>query len=197
MTEGPTDSPRHTNKSSSSSSTKEKHWKKCLNIFGKHKTRQSSGNSVTWRVPREDLGKPIWNHEEKCCISRSHKFELDTNLGRHNPKLLFQLYPYGESSDCGEYMTMIVRITTSEKCPPLPSTASVQISLTVRDEHSDGENSILNRISVEEHLNLGYFPIRQVVQHQQLKKSRSKYIYFNMEIHCCRLESNQQTRQTL
>ena len=81
-------------------------------------------------------------------------------------------------------MTMIVRVNTSDKCPPLPPSATVQISLTVRDDGSEGEGSVLNQTSVEKHLNLGYFPIRQVVQHCQLKKSRSKFIYFDLEMTC-------------
>ena len=186
--EGAIGGPPHANKPGLT--CKEKQWKRCLNIFGKHKTKRNSGNTITWRVPRDDLGKLVWNHDKKNrCISRSHKFELDTNLGRHNPKLLFQLYPYGESSDCGEYVTMIVRINTSDKCPPLPPSATVQISLTVcDDDNSDGERCVLNRTCVEEHLNLGYFAIRQVVRHGQLKKSRSKYIYFDLEINCSRLD---------
>ena len=124
------------------------------------------------------------------CITRSHKLQLNTNLGRHSPKLSFQLYPYGESLDRGEYVTMIVRITTSDKCPPLPVSSKVHVKLTVRedagrgDTEGGGEVRFINQCSTEEQLDLGYFRIRQVVRHDKLMKSHSKYIYFDIEATC-------------
>ena len=162
---------------------KEKNWRKRFGFFGKNKTKQqhcsAGSSSFTWRVLRDDLNKPIWSHDERRCISRSNKLELDTNYGRRNPKLSFQLYPYGESEDLGEYVTMIVRINTSDKCPPLPPSSMVHITLTVRDNDSSME-SILHHCTVEEHLDLGYFRIFRVLKHDQLMKSHSKYIYFDV-----------------
>ena len=94
---------------------------------------------------------------------------------------------------------MIVRITTSDKCPPLPSTSKVHISLVVRADSSDKDSSSceLNRCSIEEHLDLGYFRIHQVVKHDQLMKSHSKYIYFDMEAMCSGVELEGGSRKRL
>ena len=94
-------------------------------------------------------------------------------------------------------MTMIVRVSTSEKCPPLPHSAVVHISLTVREEAGASEKTILNQTAVEQGLNLNYFSIQRVVQHCQLKRSHSKYIYFDMEISCRGLEVEPASRAGL
>lgn len=164
-------------------------WRKLwLHLKSRNKTtmqklaRQGGeGDVVLWKVQREELGRPIWNHDKKCCITRSSKYDLDTHLGRYNPKLQFQLYPYGESEDCGESMTMIVRIHTSDRTPPLPSSASVSIVLSVYDEQNGRKHS-LNCCTAQKPLDLGYFPIRRVVTHDALRKSKSKFIHFEMKI---------------
>ena len=112
--------------------------------------------------------------------------ELDANLGRLNPKLSFQLYPYGESEDFGKFVTMIVRIYTSEKCPPLPSSSKMHLSLVVRADGSDKESTgpVLHECYVEEYLHLGFFRIHKVVSHDKLKECHSKYIYFELKATC-------------
>lgn len=186
---------------------KEKKWRRKWAFFSKHRGKQISSSSFTWRVLRDDLSKPIWRHDERHCISRPHKFPLDASLGRHNPKLSFKLYPYGESTDRGEYTTMIVRISTSDKCPPLPASSKVHVKLTVRadgsgksegsERESGSEMCVLNECSTEEQLDLGYFRIHQVVRHDKLKKSHSKYIYFDVEATCSGMDDHYNFRDRL
>lgn len=178
---------------------KEKNWRKKLSFFSKNKSKRNSApNSFTWKILRDDLSKPIWSHDEKRCITRSPKLEIDANLGRRNPKLSFQLYPYGESEDSGEFSTIIVRIYTSDKCLPLPASSKVHVSLTVRADSNEKDTScILRQCSVEEHLDMGYFRIRKVVRHDQLMKSHSKYIYFDVEATCSGVEAEERLRGRL
>jgi hypothetical protein len=172
----------HTTKTSS----KERNsWKRFF-PFGKSKSKQKSGLSFTWKLRRNDLSKTIWSHDETRCITQSQKMELDTNLGRCNPRLSFQLYPYGESEDYGKFVTMIVRINTSDKCPPLPSSSKVHMSLVVRADSSDKESNgdVLHECCAEEYLHLGFFRIHKVVSHDKLKECHSKHIYLEVKATC-------------
>ena len=142
-------------------------------------------------MAREDLSKTICRHNERHFITHSHKIELDAYLGRRNPKLSFQLYPYGESEDFGKALTLLVRITTSEKCPPLPPLSKVKVSVVVKDDGSDKatERCEMNRCSVEESLDMGYFRIHGILNHAQVIKSRSKHIYLDIVATCSGIEA--------
>ena len=56
------------------------------------------------------------------------KLELDANLGKLNPKLLFQLYPNGLFEDEKKAVTMAVRIS---KSPPLLPSSMIHMKLVV------------------------------------------------------------------
>ena len=150
-------------------------WKK---IFLKHK----SCHSLTWKVARDDIVRPIWRLGEKRCIIWSQKFELDLHFGKLNPKLSFSLYPCGEFKDANKAVTMAVQIVTPSKCPPLPPSSKLRLSLVVRED--DGEAK--KPITVEEKLNMNTFYICNVISlsHDDLKVSVSKYFYFDIEASC-------------
>ena len=164
-------------------------WKK-LSLF-RGKSRQASNHSLTWKVAREDLMKPVWRHEDSRCITRPHKFELDASLGKHNPKLSFSLYPCGQFVDAGKSVTMGVRIFTSDKCPPLPPSSKIHLSLVVWDGEREGEGRELNRRHVAERLNMSVIYIHGLITHQLLKDSRSKYFYLDFEVSCSAVNVHQ------
>jgi len=147
--------------------------------FFKNKSQHSSDHSLTWKVVREDLMKPVWRHEESRCITRPHKFELDAGLGKHNPKLSFIHYPCGQFEDSGKCVTMAVRISTSDKCPPLPPNAKLHLSLVVWD----GEREVSRR-NIAEKLNMSVFYVRGLITHDRLKESHSKHFHLDIDVSC-------------
>ena len=151
--------------------------------FLKSKSRTATqSHSFSWKVSREDLIKPIWRHKEQRCVTRPSKFELDANLGKHNPKLSFILYPCGQFQDAGKAVTMAVRIAISEKCPPLPPASKLHLALVMWDGEREGIE--VNRRKVEEKLNTSMFYIYNLIDHDQLKLSRSKNFHLDFEVSC-------------
>ena len=136
----------------------------------------TSLTSFTWKVLRYDLIMPIWRHQPQANITHPVKLELDANQGKHNPKLTFQIFPFGLHGDQGNAVTLAVRITTPDKCPPLPLSSEIQLTLLVLDE----EGVEVNRCpTVTEKLsNISIFYIPAVITHTQLKESK----YFNLEV---------------
>ena len=142
----------------------------------KRKSSQSFTPSFDWKVARDDIARPIWKLGEKQCIRCSQKFALDLNFGKHNPKLSFSLFPRGEFKDTNKAVTMAVKIDTPSKCPPLPPSSMLHLSLTVREGDGVGET-----FTVEEKLNMNTFYIYGLISHDHLKASYSKYFYFDIK----------------
>jgi hypothetical protein len=142
----------------------------------------TSSPSFTWKVLREDLMKPIWRHQIQANITHLSKLELDANQGKHNPKLTFQIFPYGLHKDEGEAVTMAVRIATPDKCPPFPPSSEIQLTLLVLDE----EGVEVNRCpTVTEKLsNISIFYVPTAITHTQLKESKSKYLHLEVNVMC-------------
>ena len=145
-------------------------------------SRVSSSPSFTWKVLREDLIKPIWRHQSQANITHLLKLELDANQGKHNPKLTFQIYPYGLHKDQGNAVTMAVRIATPDKCPPLPLSSEIQLTLLVLDEEGVELNkcpTVTAELSI-----ISIFYIPAVITHTQLKDSKSKYLNLEVNVTC-------------
>ena len=138
--------------------------------------RVTSSTFFTWKVLRVDFLKQIWRHQSQANITHPVKLELDANQGKHNPKLTFQIYPYGLHGDEGNAVTLAVRIATPDKCHPLPLSSEIQLTLLVLDE----EGVKVNRCpTVTEKLsNISIFYIPAVITHTQLTESE----YFNLEV---------------
>ena len=136
----------------------------------------SSSPSFTWKILREDLLKQIWRHQSQASITHPLKLELEANQGKHNPKLTFQIFPFGLHSDEGKAVTLAVRITTPDKCPPLPLSSEIQLTLLVLDEEGVELNrcpTVTTKLS-----NISKFYVPTVITHTQLTESK----YFNLEV---------------
>jgi hypothetical protein len=141
------------------------------------KARTSSSPSFTWKIPRDDLAGPVWQHKSEATISGPVKVELNANCGKHNPKLKFKLCPCGLGQDRGKAVTMMVRIKTPDKCPPLPPLSEVHISLVVWSGEGRDWKEVKRCSSIREKLALSRFFVYSVVTHDHLKMSTSKYSY--------------------
>ena len=115
--------------------------------------------------------------------------ELDANQGKYNPKLTFQLFPCGLHKDEGNAVTMAVRVATPDKCPPLPLSSKIQLTLLVLNE----ERAEVNRhpAVTKELSTLSIFYVYTVITHDQLKRSKSKYFYLEMKVMCSGLVATQ------
>ena len=149
--------------------------------FFRSKSRSNSPQSFVWKVPREDIIKPVWRHLDQYTITRQGKIELDVSPGKYNPKLSFLLYPNGLFQDSEKAVTMCVRIMTPEKCPPLPPSSEIRLSLVVWDGECGGVE--MKRVTITEKLSMSVFYVYKVISHDQLKESQSKN--FNFDIGVC------------
>ena len=77
---------------------------------------------------------------------------------------------------------MAVRIAISEKCPPLPPASKLHLALVMWDGEREGIE--VNRCKVEEKLNTSMFYIYNLIDHDQLKLSRSKNFHLDFEVSC-------------
>ena len=144
-----------------------------------------SSPSSSWKVGREDLIKSIWRHQVHAHITRPTKLELNTNLGKHNPKLTFQLYPYGLHQDQGEAVTMAVRIATPDKCPPLPLSSEITLRLLVWGGEGRGREELRRCSPVTKELSTtSVFYVYTVITHDQLKRSECKHFRLEMQVSC-------------
>lgn len=173
----------HTEPQKPNPSLKEKSLLRRKFSFFRSKPRTNVSPSFTWRVAREDLIKPVWRHQDHCSITRPGKFELNLNFGKHNPKLLFLLYPTGLFQDSGKAVTMAVRITTPDKCPPLPPSSEIHLGLVVSEGES-GEIELKRYPTITEKLSMSIFYVFTLITHDQLKDSRSKNFHLDVEVSC-------------
>ena len=129
--------------------------------------------------------KPVWRHLNQFYITRPGKFELDANLGKLNPKLTFQLFPNGLFDDKDEAVTMAVKITSHDKCPPLPPSSLIRLKLVVWG----GEGKEVKRCPpIAEKLSMSVFYVYSVITHQQLKESNCKHFHLELEVSCSGLQ---------
>ena len=128
----------------------------------------------------------MWRHLDQYTITRQGKIELDVSPGKYNPKLSFLLYPNGLFQDSEKAVTMCVRIMTPEKCPPLPPSSEIRLSLVVWDGECGGVE--MKRVTITEKLSMSVFYVYKVITHDQLKESQSKNFNFDIGI-CVQRES--------
>ena len=86
--------------------------------------------------------------------------------------------------DEGKAVTiMAVRITTPEKCPPLPPYAKVHLTLTLvwSDEG-------IKRLSLTEKLSTSFFYVYEVMSHDELQQCKCKNFIFEVKARCSGLK---------
>lgn len=147
----------------------------------RHKPQPSP--SFLWKVAREDLIKPVWRH-----LTHKHiatKYELDIKNGKYNPLLIFQLYPCGLHTDEGDAVTMAVRISTPENCPPLPLASEISVKLVVWDGEGKEKQELKRFHPVTKELSTtSVFYIYNVMTHDLLKRSKCKNFVLEIAVTC-------------
>ena len=128
---------------------------------------------MQWSLKRNELNKIVYGHKTKKCLSSPDKLELGYADAKTNPKLIFKLYPYGLEEDFGKNATLEVEIKIPKKCPHLPSSAKVCLTVAAWDCK---ERCCLNSETVERPMNLRQFTIPEFITHAALKESHSDYI---------------------
>ena len=133
----------------------------------------SDGRTLTWKVKRDHLNKPIFRHQESSTIEWKKKVEVDVGNGNiYNPKLVFILHPYGLERDRQKCVTLEVRIDVPKKAPKLKEATFVKLTLTV----SETEGEILKDHNLKKNLNLRVFYQDRFVSHLALRESHSDFI---------------------
>ena len=72
----------------------------------------------TWSLKRDDVWKPIWQqtlHYLKC----PDTVQVNVGCGEFNPYVSLLLYPFGLFEDQNKSMTLMVKITIPDRCPPI------------------------------------------------------------------------------
>ena len=146
-------------------------------------TGTSCALSFMWKLGRMELFKPVIEHQEQLTINRpGGKLELNANRGKYNPKLSFQLYPYGLFKDKGTAVTMTVRTKISDKCMPLPPSAKISLKLVVWSGEGKARKEVSKFPAVTEKMSTSVFHIYTIMTHDQLKQSKCKHYYLEVEI---------------
>ena len=146
--------------------------------------RATSTPHFTWKVGHEELMKRVWQDRSLKPIARKERLVLEINQGKRNPEVSFLLYPYGIFQDENNAVTMAVRITTSTKCPPLPPSAELRLSLSVWGVEGNQRNEVNQFQSFREKLSTSMFYIYAIITHDQLKQSKCKYFHLDIEVTC-------------
>ena len=150
--------------------------------FLRSKSHINSNPRFTWKVLKEDLIKKMQHRELHKKITRSARLELDAGHGKHNPKLTFQLFPYGLHRDEGKAVTMVVRIATPDKCPPLPLSSEMKLTVVVFEGE---ENELMKCDPVVEKLStISTCYVYSAITHDQVKESRSKFFLLEVAVLC-------------
>ena len=81
---------------------------------------------------------------------------------------------------------MAVRISTPDKCPPLPLSSEIKLQLVVWDgEGKEKEDEVKRCPPVHKELSTtSVFYVYQVITHDQLKRSKCKHFCFGMKVTC-------------
>lgn len=98
----------------------------------------------TWLVNKEQLGSIIWNHKYCQSYIKYHKkLQVDVGCGDLNPSLSLRLYPYGLFGDKGTSVTMVVKVTIPDDCPPIPSVDTYSLSWDICIVHDENTGKLL------------------------------------------------------
>ena len=99
----------------------------------------------TWSIKREQLLNDIWHHRDLHCIKFPELIPIDIECGPHNPHLSLFVYPFGLFEDKNKSMTLMVKVTVPDKCPPIPSKEALElmwgVSIAANEEQKTLENS--------------------------------------------------------
>ena len=129
---------------------------------------------MQWFIKRNDLNKAIYEHKTDKFFTSPHKLDVDVG-GKANPKFIFHIYPYGLEEDYGHNATLEVEICfpKSKKCPRLPTTVNVYLSVGVWD-YDMGD--CISSCEAEVSMNLRRYTIHRFITHASLKESHSDFI---------------------
>ena len=155
---------------------KEKSLLQRIRPFRRRKQSTTTSPVLVWKVGREELVRQ--KQQSQTVLTSPGRIEVDANLGKYNPRLVLQLYPGGVFEDEGKAVTMAMRIIISEKCPPLPPTAVVHITLDV--ENDKGKK----RLNLHENLSTSIFYVYEVITHVDLAETKCKQFVFEVKATC-------------
>jgi hypothetical protein len=74
-----------------------------------------------WSLEREKLLRDIWDHQDNHYIKYPQRIPIDIGCGVHNPHVSLFVYPFGLFEDRNKSMTLMVKVTVPDECPPIPS----------------------------------------------------------------------------
>ena len=92
---------------------------------------------------------------------------MDVGQGKNNPKLILTLYPNGLFSNEGKSASLQAKIVTPDRCPPLPPSLLVQLSVTV---YGSSRHEKWNEVSVKETVNMYTFYIHNLIRCDRLQR---------------------------
>ena len=138
----------------------------------------------TWGLERQTLHSSIWEHKkldhEKC----PNTIPVDVDCGpdnTQNPYLTLHLYPFGLFDDANKNITLQVKVVTPDCCPPIPTSATFNMSWTVRTSEKDG-NKELGCSKKKIYFDTGIIYIHKLVSHNTLKNEHFKTLEIQFDV---------------
>jgi hypothetical protein len=99
----------------------------------------------TWSIKREQLLNDIWFHQDLNYIKSPQRIPVDIDCGPHSPHLSLFVYPFGLFEDRNKSMTLMVKVTVPDECPPIPSKETFElmwgVSIAAKEEPRTLDNS--------------------------------------------------------
>ena len=120
-------------------------WKRLLNLSGrKAKRSHELTNQCTWKIERDQLVHYVWSPKKWLgYIKYPKQLAINMEYGDHaNPYISLFLYPYGLFPDENKSVTLQVKVTLPDDCPPLPATTSFNLSWEICTKES-GQGKLL------------------------------------------------------
>ena len=129
----------------------------------------------TWTVKRESVLHSIWNHKCLDYTQCSEQIPIDIECEHLNPYLFLFLYPYGLFSDKNKSMTLLVKLFIPNDCPPVPVTASFNMSWKISTDITDEGILESSKKPIKVSFEKGMVYIHKFLPHSVLQQ------------HCCKM----------
>ena len=134
----------------------------------------------TWNVERESVLHSIWNHKCLDYTLCSEQVPIDIEYESLNPYLSLLLYPYGLFSDKNKSMTLLAKVFIPNDCPPIPVTASFNMTWKI----STGKADILecSKKPIKVSFDKGMVYIHKFLPHNVLQQNCCKMLSISIHL---------------
>ena len=169
--------------------SKLKKWSQKISLPGKKggntkKVRKECERSTSyiWNVERESVLHSIWNHKRLDYKLCSEQVPIDIECENLNPHLSLLLYPYGLFSDKNKSMTLLAKVIIPNDCPPIPVTASFNMSWKVSTAMTEAGILECSKKPIKVSFEKGMVYVHKFLPHNVLQQNCCKMLMISIHL---------------